>query len=122
LGERVSNPMWIWICGPYAADGDADRRAFNLGALNDAALHVLAQGHVPLIGINMALPMMEAMHLDPEAHDIRRPLSVALMQRCDACLRIGGPSTGADNEVKWFKARERAVYRSLDAVPVAEAP
>jgi hypothetical protein len=35
------------------------------------------------------------------------PLSLALAERCDACLRIGGPSAGADAEVATFAAAAR---------------
>jgi len=48
------------------------------------------------------------------------PLSLAAADRCDAVLRIGGPSTGADQEVERIRARGGAVYRSIDELPVAE--
>ena len=41
------------------------------------------------------------------------PMSLALVARCDACLRIGGASRGADDEVKLFEAAGKPVYRSL---------
>ena len=50
-------------------------------------------------------------------HD-RRPLQVQRAdRRCDACLRIGGPSQGADDEVRRFEAAGKAVYRALADVP-----
>ena len=45
------------------------------------------------------------------------PVSLALAERCDACLRIGGPSQGADDEVRRFEAAGKAVYRALADVP-----
>jgi len=48
------------------------------------------------------------------------PVSLALVERCDACLRIGGPSTGADDEVRRFESAGRPVYRSLEEVPAAK--
>ena len=55
--------MWIMIAGPYRAGGgaaDPAIRAANLRLLNDAAVALHRAGHVPIIGVNMALPMIEA--------------------------------------------------------------
>ena len=83
--------MWIWICGPYATGGaNHSQRAANLRVLNEAALDLFKRGHIPVIGANMALPMIEVAGLDDASHEIRLPLSLALLDRCDACLRIGG--------------------------------
>jgi len=80
---------------------------------------VLRRGHVPIIGVNLALPIIEA--AGPETYDqIMMPLSLAAAERCDAVLRIGGPSTGADQEVERIRARGGAVYRSIAELPVAE--
>jgi hypothetical protein len=90
--------MWIMIAGPYSAGGaDADGRAANLRRLNEAALVLFERGHVPVIGINLALPLIEVAG-DARFDEIMMPLSLAAAERCDACLRIGGPSAGADAE------------------------
>src|SRR5215207_8538995 len=93
----------------YTAGGaDAEARAANLRALNDAAVALRRAGHVPVIGVNMALPMIEAAGGTDAAYDeIMMPLSLALADRCDACLRVGGPSKGADDEVERFAATGR---------------
>lgn len=113
--------MWIMVSGPYTAGGaDAGRRAANLRAMNEAAVALHRMGHVPVIGVNMALPMIEAAGGGPDAFDrIMMPVSLALADRCDACLRIGGPSKGADDEMERFRAAGRPVYRSLAEVPPA---
>jgi hypothetical protein len=41
----------------------------------------------------------------------------ALVGRCDACLRIGGPSQGADEMVALAKAHGRGVYYRIEDVP-----
>lgn len=110
--------MWVWVCGPYASQGaDERQRAANLRAMNLAALEVFKRNHVPIIGANLALPMIAASGGDDAATDIRRPLSLALIERCDACLRIGGPSTGADEEVERFRQNSKPVYRSIAEIP-----
>ena len=55
--------MWIMVAGPYRASGGASDpaiRAANLRILNAAAVALHRAGHVPIIGVNMALPMIEA--------------------------------------------------------------
>ena len=111
--------MWVMIAGPYRSGAsDAATRAANLRTLNEAAVTLLRAGHVPIIGVNMALPMIDAAGgTDAAYEEIMAPVSLALVDRCDACLRIGGPSKGADDEVKRFEAAGRRVFRSLHEVP-----
>ncbi len=110
--------MWIWVCGPYATGGASpSQRAANLRVLNEAAMTLFKQGHTPVIGANMALPMIASAGLDDASHEIRLPLSLALLDRCDACLRIGGESKGSDVEVEAFKTSGRPVYFSLNDIP-----
>src|SRR3712207_3983850 len=99
------------VCGPYSSGAaDAETRAANLDVLNRAAVAVFALGHVPVVGVNMALPMVAA-DGGPDAEErLLLPVSVALVERCDACLRIGGPSAGADAEVGAFAERGAPVY------------
>jgi hypothetical protein len=112
--------MWIMVAGPYSAGGaDAARRAANLRVLNEAALALHRAGHVPVIGANMALPVIEAAGGGEAYQAIMMPLSLALAERCDACLRIGGASRGADDEMARFRAAGKPVYRSLEEVPAA---
>jgi hypothetical protein len=56
---------------------------------------------------------------DVAYQEIMTPLSLDLADRCDACLRVGGASTGADDEIARFKAQGRPVFRRLDEVPGA---
>src|SRR5262245_66655265 len=91
--------MWIMIAGPYrtGAHSEPERRQ-NLLILNRAAFELFRKGHVPIIGVNLALPIVEA--AGEEAYEsVMMPLSLALSDRCDAVLRVGGLSRGADEEV-----------------------
>lgn len=47
--------MIIGVAGPYSAD-TAEERQINLDNMNKAAARLLELGHVPLIGINAAIP------------------------------------------------------------------
>lgn len=107
------------ISGPYTAGGaDAATRAANLREMNLAAVEVFKRGHTPLIGVNLALPMIEAAGAD-RFDEIMMPVSLALAERCDAVLRIGGPSRGADQEAELFRARGKPLYTNVDQVPPA---
>ncbi|MBN9087940.1 MAG: DUF1937 family protein [Reyranella sp.] len=111
--------MWIMIAGPYRAGGASlEQQTANLRVLNEAAVALHRAGHVPVIGVNMALPMIEAAGNTAAAYEeLMAPVSLALVERCDTCLRIGGPSRGADDEVDLFEAAGKPVYRALSEVP-----
>jgi hypothetical protein len=109
--------MWIMISGPYTTGAQsADDRRRNLAALNVAAYQILRKGHVPVIGVNMALPIVEAAGADT-FDDVMRRLSLALAERCDAVLRLEGASSGADEEVTLIRARGGQVYRAMTEIP-----
>jgi hypothetical protein len=111
--------MWIMVSGPYTAGGadDAQRQA-NLDAMNRAALALLRAGHVPIIAVNAALPIIRVAG-DGGFDEIMMPLAMALIERCDACLRIPGASRGADQEEAAFRAAGKPVYDALADIPDA---
>ncbi len=107
------------VGGPYGTGAkSAAERAANLARMNEAALAVWRKGHVPIIGVNLALPIIAAAG-DAAAADVEimMPLSLALADRCDAFLRIGGASVGADQEMARFVAAGKTVFRSLQDIP-----
>ena len=81
--------MWIMIAGPYrsGAKSEADREQ-NLANLNRAAYELFRKGHVPVVGVNCALPLIAAAGSDAY-ESIMMPLSLAMADRCDAVLRLG---------------------------------
>ena len=78
--------MWPMIAGPYrsAANSVADREQ-NLANLNRAAYELFRRGHVPLVGVNCALPLIAVAGSDAY-ESIMMPLSLAMANRCDAVL------------------------------------
>src|SRR5437016_14411889 len=49
--------------------------------------------------------------------EVFHPIAERLLERCDALLRVGGPSEGADRLVAVARARGLAVYHALREVP-----
>ena len=119
----MSDPLLILVAGPYRSgtNGDPGLIRANVEAMTRAALDLYRRGHLPVLGEWLALPLIEeARRLDPGADadaDIFHPVAERLLARCDACLRIGGPSEGADRMVATAERLGKAVYRDIGAIP-----
>lgn len=120
----MSGSLMILVAGPYRSgtDGDAARIQANVDAMTRTALTLHRRGHLPVMGEWFALPLIEAAVADgddPADADgaIFHPVAEQLLARCDACLRIGGPSEGADRMVATARRLGKAVFTSLDEVP-----
>ncbi len=109
--------MWIMIAGPYShGTVNPAQKLDNHVKLNQFAYKVLQKGHIPVIGVNMALPVIE-FNNQASFEEVMMPVSLALAERCDAALRIGGASRGADQEVEIFDHADKPVYQSLNEIP-----
>src|SRR5262245_5310533 len=98
--------MMILIAGPYrgGTNDDAGLIAANVKRMTDTALEVYRSGHLPVLGEWFALPLIEAAGSkkigDEIFNEIFHPIAIRLLDHCDAVLRIGGPSAGADEMVR----------------------
>src|SRR5436305_8806814 len=90
-----NEPMLIIVAGPYSAASE-DERQENLDRMNAAAFDVLKRGHIPVVGVNAALPIVGGSGGEDEYEAIMR-ISLALAERCDAILIIA-ESPGANRE------------------------
>ena len=109
--------MYIMIAGPYTAGSrDKNQWAKNHKELNRFAYKVHLKGHIPVIGVNVALPIIETVGFD-KFEELMMPISLAMAEKCDAVLRINGASRGADQEVDIFKEKGLPVYYSIDEIP-----
>ncbi|BCM89413.1 hypothetical protein IAD21_01259 [Abditibacteriota bacterium] len=113
----------ILIAGPYRSGtgDDLEKMAANVRAMEDMALPLFRAGHIPVLGEWFALPLL---HLagsqtvgDPAFNEIFHPISERLVARCDAVLRIGGASQGADEMVRLAEAHGAQIYTRLEDVP-----
>ncbi|MFJ2738744.1 DUF4406 domain-containing protein [Streptomyces sp. NPDC087440] len=117
----------ILVAGPYrSGTGDDPARLHaNVAAMNETALALFRAGHLPVTGEALALPLLETAGStgpgDALYEEIFHPVAERLLARCDAVLRIGGPSEGADRMVAQAGAQGAAVYTSLAEIPAAVA-
>lgn len=118
-----NHPLLILVAGPYRSgtNDDPDLIAANLQAMNEVCLRLFRAGHIPITGEAMALPLAELAGSqrigDAIFDEIMHPYGRTLVVRCDACLRIGGPSEGADEMLVLAKAHGREVYYHIEDVP-----
>ena len=118
-------PLMILVAGPYRSGtgDDPARLAANARAMNETALALFRAGHLPVTGEALALPLIEtagsARPGDPQFDEIFHPVAERLLARCDAVLRIGGPSAGADRMVAQARAQGLRLYTSTADIPAA---
>jgi hypothetical protein len=111
--------MMIAVAGPYSAPTAAQRQR-NLDAMNRAAAELMRRGHIPVIGVNAALPVVEMLDCH-DRYEAIMTISLAVVGCCDAILIIGD-SPGVDRERNLLVSQGRPVYRSLMDVPEAPDP
>ena len=111
----------ILVAGPYRSGTNDDPALIqrNVDAMTDTSLQLFRRGHLPVMGEWFALPLIEHAGSTGIGDPIFHPISGRLVAKCDACLRIGGPSAGADEMVRLARQHRKIVYLSLDEIPPA---
>jgi hypothetical protein len=113
----------ILIAGPYRSgtNDNPDLLAQNVRFMETFALPIFRAGHIPLVGEWFALPLV---HLagsqrigDEPFNEIFHPIAVQLLKKCDGVLRVGGPSSGADEMVRVGRELGLAIYLALEEIP-----
>lgn len=118
-----SQALMILVAGPYRSGTNDDpvKMAANVTAMTEVALRLYRAGHLPVVGEWFALPLVEAAGSrkvgDALFNEIFHPIAHRLLERCDACLRIGGASQGADEMVRTAQAQGKPVFYRLEDVP-----
>ena len=118
-----NKPMMVLIAGPYRS-GTNDEPALikkNVQEMEAYALPIFRAGHIPILGEWLALPLVGlagSMKLGDEHFDeIFHPIAVRLLKKCDAVLRVGGPSAGADEMVHVGRSLGLKICASLAEIP-----
>lgn len=116
-------PMMILIAGPYRSgtNDDPEKISANVYFMESFALPIFHKGHIPLLGEWFALPLLALAGSkkigDVPFNEIFHPIAVKLLDKCDAVLRVGGPSSGADLMVSTAKEKGAQIFFSLDEIP-----
>lgn len=123
MSSEQKRQMMILVAGPYRSgtNDDAALIAANVQAMTDASLAVYRLGHMPVMGEWFALPLIEAAGSrqigDKVFNEIFHPIAVQLIDHCDAVLRIGGPSKGADEMVATGREKGKKIFMALSEIP-----
>ncbi|HYF29487.1 MAG TPA: hypothetical protein VD993_00060 [Chitinophagaceae bacterium] len=115
--------LMILVAGPYRSGTNDDPELIekNVQAMTDTALEIYRMGHLPVLGEWFALPLIQAAGStrigDEIFNEIFHPVAVDLISHCDAVLRIGGASAGADEMVKTGELKGKTIFYSKDDIP-----
>lgn len=119
----TNQSLMILVAGPYRSgtNDNPDLIAANVKAMSDMALELYRIGHLPVLGEWLALPMIEAAGSkevgDKLFNDIFHPIAIKLIDHCDAVLRIGGTSSGADEMVNIGLSKGKIIFYNLSEIP-----
>ena len=122
----MANPLLILIAGPYRSgtEDDPQKMAENVHFMESFALPIFRLGHIPVLGEWFALPLVELAGStqvgDETFNEIFHPIAERLLEKCDAVLRVGGASQGADLMVEVARSRGLQLYSRLEEIPSAE--
>ena len=115
--------MMILIAGPYRSGtgDDLEKMAANVETMESYTLPIFRLGHVPVLGEWFALPLVKlagSMQIGDEPfNEIFHPIAERLLNKCDAVLRVGGASQGADLMIQTAKEKGLQIYYSLEEIP-----
>jgi hypothetical protein len=116
-------PMMVLIAGPYRSGTNDDPSLLrkNVQDMESYALPIFRAGHIPVVGEWLALPLAELAGSkkvgDPAFNEVFHPIAVRLLEQCDAVLRVGGPSAGADEMVRVGRSLGLKIYTNLAEIP-----
>lgn len=116
-------PQLILIAGPYRSGTNDNPELIekNVRLMTETALKVYKLGHLPVLGEWFALPLIEQAGSKQMGDDIFNaifhPVAVQLIDFCNAVLRVGGPSQGADEMVATAKVKGKTIYQTLSELP-----
>jgi hypothetical protein len=118
--------MMILIAGPYRSGTNDDPALIrrNVEEMESYAIPLFRAGHIPMLGEWLALPLADLAGSkqigDEPFNEIFHPIAVRLLRKCDAVLRVGGPSAGADEMVSVGRSLGLKIYDSVAHIPKAD--
>ena len=115
--------MMILIAGPYRSGTNDDPALIdgNVREMESYALPIFRRGHIPILGEWLALPLVALAGSqkigDAAFNEIFHPIATRLLEKCDAVLRVGGPSAGADEMVRVGRSLGLKIYTAMEDIP-----
>jgi hypothetical protein len=125
--NNSQHSLMILIAGPYRSGtgDDPAKLAADVAAMEAYALPLFRAGHLPIVGEWLALPLVQSAGSqqigDEPFNEIFHPIAERILARCDAVLRVGGPSQGADQMVASARKLGLKVYFRLAEIPGCES-
>ena len=116
-------PLMILVAGPYRSgtNDEPAKIAENVRQMEEAALQIYKKGHLPVLGEWFALPLIEragSVYMGDEIFtEYFHPVAMRLLEKCDAVIRIGGPSHGADEMIRLAQENSKIVFLQADDIP-----
>lgn len=116
-------PLMILVAGPYRSGTNDDPELIkaNVKRMTTVSLELFRKGHLPVMGEWFALPLIEeagSKYIGDEIYsDIFHPIAIQLIDHCDAILRIGGASSGADEMIRVGKKKGKIIFLNKEDIP-----
>src|SRR5882724_524890 len=123
MTENSAKPMMILVAGPYRSGTNDDPALIqrNVREMESYALPIFRAGHIPILGEWLALPLVEQAGSrkigDEPFIEVFHPIATRLLEKCDAVLRVGGPSSGADDMVRVGRRLGLKIYTTVAEIP-----
>jgi hypothetical protein len=127
MTPNSTKSMMILIAGPYRSGTNDDPALIrkNVQEMESYALPIFRAGHIPMLGEWLALPLVDLAGStqigDAAFNEVFHPIAVRLLEKCDGVLRVGGPSTGADEMVRVGRSLGLKIYTNLAEIPEGRA-
>lgn len=121
--ERYKDiPLLIYVAGPYTPNTDDVHDAArianrNVERANLAGIAIIRRGHYPLVPHLWHYIHIAMDEKDRKENDYWYEFTMALLRRCDALYYLG-KSKGADNELKFAKRNNMAIFRRISDIPI----
>ena len=122
----AQNSLMILVAGPYRSGTNDDPKLIQATEdhMTETALELYRIGHLPVLGEWFARPLIEAAGSkqigDAAFNEIFHPVAIRLIDHCDAILRIGGPSQGADDMIRIGKEKGKLIFLKKEDIPALQ--
>jgi hypothetical protein len=122
---KSAKAMMILVAGPYRSGTNDDPKLIekNVETMESFALPIFRAGHIPVLGEWLALPLVKlggSRQIGDEVfNEVFHPIATRLLEKCDAVLRVGGPSSGADEMVRVGRSLGLSIYTDPAQIPAA---